>query len=251
MNVMIARLETTKVFRHPLTLVLLAITMGLIWIFFYRLLVDYLSQTQNALVQGSRHASLGIEVIKPLFSWSMVILSFILPLFTTFAFSVEMQQKTFYLWVIERVSPLQLVIGKFLSIMGIALLILLALLLMIFLLQLETQLDWAIIFGGCIAFIGVSAALTSFGLFVSALFSQPLLAIGLTLVGNALWLLIEWLSPFNGTWLSTADFSLLGHSFHLVHGHIQSHDVVFYLIFTAFWLYLSSRVIAYQMKKVH
>ncbi|MGE3317842.1 MAG: hypothetical protein AB7I18_00990 [Candidatus Berkiella sp.] len=251
MTILIARLESAKLFRHPLTQALIALTIGLFWLFYYRLLVDYLSLMQNALVEGSRHASLSLEVIKPSFSWSIVIFSFILPIFTTFAFSVETQQKTFYLWAIERVSPWQLVFGKFLCLVGVTLLVLLGLLLMICLLQLDVMLDWGMILGGSIAFMGTSCALISFGLFISALCPLPLLAIGITVIGNCLWLLIDWLSPFHSLWLSTADLSLLGHSFHLVHGHFQSQDIAFYFLFTAFWLLLSSRVITYKMKKVH
>lgn len=251
MTILIARLESAKLIRHPLTLLLISLTMGLLWLFFYRLFVDYLTQMQNALVQGTRHESLCLEVIKPLFNWSMVTLAFILPVFTTFAFSVEMQQKTFSLWAMNHVSARQLVIGKFFSILGIALLVLLALSLMISALALEVSLDWGMVLGGATAFIGTSCAFISFGLFVSCLTSLPLLAMGLTVVANCLWLLIEWLSPFNVGLLSTSDFSLLSHGFHLVHGHFQSHDILFYLLFTGFWLTMSSRLIAYKMKRVH
>lgn len=250
MTVLIARLETTKLLRHPIIPMLMALTMGLLWLFFYRLFVDYLTLMQNALVQGSRHASLSVEVVKPLFSWSIVVLAFILPLFTTIAFSVEMQQRTFYLWATHPIRPFDLVIGKYLCILGMTTLILLGLLLMICTLQIEASLDWGMVMGGCFALLGVSSALISFGLFVSCLTSSPLLAIGITVVGNLMWLLIEWLSPFSATLLPARELSLLGHSFHLLHGHFQSIDVAFYLFFTIFWLLMSARVLRFKMKRV-
>jgi len=224
--------------------------MGLLWLFFYRMLVDYLTLMQNALVQGSRHASLSLEVIKPFFSWGILVLAFILPVFTTNAFSVEFQQKTFYLWATHPVSALQLVLGKYVSILGVILLILSAMLLMILTLQIEATVDWQIILGGCVATMAVGSALVSFGLFVSCLVSSPLLAIGITVVGNMMWLLIEWLSPFSHRTVPTGDLSLLGHSFHLLHGHFQSLDILFYVIFTTFWLLMSTRLIAYKIKQV-
>lgn len=250
MSLFIARLESYKHFRHPMTFVVFALVIGLLWLFFYRLLVDYLTLMQNALVQGSRHASLGLEVIKPFFSWSIVIFAFVLPIFTTNAFSVEFQQRTFLLWASHHIHPLQLVIGKFLSVLSITACFLGAMLAMIFILQFETALDWGLVLGGSFALLGVSAALISFGLFISCLVTSPLLAIGITVIGNIMWLLIEWLSPFSYSLLPTSDISLLGHSFHLLHGDFQSQDIAFYFLFSVFWLMLSSRLIAYKMKRV-
>lgn len=250
MSLFIARLECYKLFRHPMTFVIFALCLGLLWLFFYRLLVDYLTLMQNALLQGSRHASLGLEVIKPFFSWSMVIFAFMLPIFTTNAFSVEFQQKTFVVWASHHIHPLQLVMGKFLSIMGVTACFLGAMLLMIFILQIETSLDWGLVIGGSFALIGISAALISFGLFISCLVTSPLLAIGITVMGNIMWLLIEWLSPFHYSTFPTSDLSLLGHSFHLLHGNFQSHNIAFYCLFSAFWLIMSSRLITYKMKRV-
>jgi ABC-type transport system involved in multi-copper enzyme maturation permease subunit len=250
MSLFIARLESYKLFRHPMTLVIFALSIGLMWLFFYRLLVDYLTLMQNALVQGSRHASLGLEVIKPFFSWSIVIFAFMLPIFTSNAFSVEFQQKTFVVWASHRIHPMSLVIGKFLSVLGITACLLFAMLVMIFILHIETALDWGLVIGGCSAVMGVSAALISFGIFISCLVISPLLAIGITVIGNMMWLLIEWLSPFSYSTLPTSDISLLGHSFHLLHGDFQSHDIIFYFLFSAFWLSMSSRLIAYKLKRV-
>lgn len=243
MNLLIVRLETTKLLRHPVALGLIALTMGLLWLFFYRLLVDYLTLMQNALVQGSRHASLSLELIKPFFSWGLVVLSFILPLFTTFAFSSEFQQKTFYLWKTHPVHPMQLIVGKYLSLLGVTLLILCAMLLMIISLNFEAALDWGMIVGGSLATLCVSSSLISFGLFVSCIVTYPLLAMGITVTGNIMWLLMEWLLP-------DIELSLLGHSFHLLHGYLQSHDIFFYLLFSSFWLLMGSRVLSYRMKRV-
>lgn len=248
MSLLIARLECYKLTRHPLTMTLIALAIGLLWLFFYRLLVDYLTLMQNALVQGSRHASLSMEVIKPFFSWSIIVFCFILPLFTTYAFSTEFSQKTFYLWATHSVTPVALVMGKFFSILGVTSLILMAMLLMLGLLQCEVTLDWGIIIGGCFATLGISAALISFGLFISSLFSIPLLAMGATLIGNVLWLLIEWLTPLSHTLFPTQDLSLLGHSFHLLHGHFQSQDIAFYVLFSLFWLMLCVRSIRHKMR---
>lgn len=243
MNLLIARLENFKLFRHPIALGLITLAIGLLWLIFYRLFVDYLTLMQNALVQGSRHASLSLELIKPFFSWGLVILSFVLPLFTTFAFSSEFQQKTFYLWMTYPVRPLQLIVGKYLSLLSVTFFILSIMLLMIITLNIETDLDWGMIIGGCLAFIGVSSCLISFGLFVSCAVTIPLLAMGITIIGNIMWLLMEWLLP-------NIELSLLGHSFHLLHGYFQSHDIIFYLLFSSFWLFISSRVLRYKMRRV-
>lgn len=250
MSWLIARLEYYKLIRHPLTIIFIALAIGLLWLFFYRLLVDYLTLMQNALLQGSRHASLSLEVIKPFFSWSIIVLCFVLPLLTTYAFSTEISQKTFYLWATHQVTAMELVLGKFLCLLGITLLILITMLFMLGLLQYEVALDWGMIMGGCFATLGISAAVISFGLFISSLLSIPLLAMGITLICNVLWLLIEWLIPLNHATFHTQDFSLLGHSFHLLHGHFQTQDIAFYLLFTFFWLTLCVRSIRHKMRQM-
>ncbi|MCS5710044.1 ABC transporter permease subunit [Candidatus Berkiella aquae] len=246
----IARLESYKLCRHPLAIVLTLLTMGLLWLFFYRLLVDYLSLMQHALIQGSRHESLSLNVIKPFFSWSIVVLALILPILTTSAFSTEFSQKTFQLWLTSQITPSQLLLGKWISLLGFTLIILFTMLLMISLLQFETNLDWGMIIGGCIATFTICAALISFGLFISCLFSSPLLAMGATFIGNIFWLLIEWLNPLSQTLFPVQSLSLLNHSYYLLHGYIQSQDLLFYLLFSAFWLALSSQFIKQKMKQV-
>ncbi|HRE30560.1 MAG TPA: hypothetical protein PLD88_01170 [Candidatus Berkiella sp.] len=246
----IARLESYKLIRHPLTITLMLLTMGLLWLFFYRLLVDYLGLMQNALIQGSRHESLSLNLIKPFFSWSIVVLALVLPILTAASFSTEFSQKTFHLWLTSNITPSQLLLGKWISLLGFALIILLMMLSMIGLLQVETDLDWGMVIGGCIATFGICAALISFGLFISCLFSSPLLAIGTTFIGNILWLLIEWLNPMGQTLFPIQSVSLLSHSFYLLHGYIQSQDLLFYLLFSAFWLILSHRLIKQKMQQV-
>ncbi len=138
---------------------------------------------------------------------------------------------------------MQLIIGKYLSLLGVTALVMCAMLLLCITLNIEAGLDWGMIVGGCLAILGVASSLISFGLFISCIVNFPLLAMGITVVGNMMWLLMEWLLP-------DIELSLLGHSFHLLHGYFQSVDLIFYLLFSGFWLFLGSRVLSYKMKRV-
>lgn len=243
----IARLESFKLWRHPICWGLLLISVMLLTLLFYRLCVDYLRIAHETVAHGGGLLSLSTEVLKPLCSWSIVILAIFLPLFTTYAFSQESKYKTRYLWATGAFSAKDIVIGKFLSILSIVVLLSSYMLLLVSTLALETSLNWGNVLTAWLAVVLIGSCFISFGLFVSCLVSGPLLAAGASLLGNLFWMLLEWLDPFpaNPFALSQA-FSLLNHSYYLLNGLIYTQDIVYFGLFTVFWLVLTQQVIRKQ-----
>lgn len=251
MSFSILSIEKYKLSRHPMTWALLTLSVGLLSLLFYRLCVDYLQLMQQTLLERNVNTGLFIGVIRPFCSWALVIFMMIFPLFTTMTLSYEYRHKTFYLWATSTWSAAQIVMGKFLSIFLLLILILSFMILMIASLNLATSLEWkAIVLA--LASIGlIGAAMISFGLFISSIIPYPILAVGLTFMGNTSWLLLEWLNPFPKQWKNLAgDFSLLNHAHYSLNGFLYSADILFYLLFTTFWLIITQRVITYKMTQV-
>lgn len=248
MNVTVTRIESFKLLRHPMTWVLVMLTLGAMTLLFFRLCVDYLRLAEEFLHQRDLQASLSLEVIRPLCSWTIVIIAIIFPVFTTYAISQELRSKTFYLWAASPVRASAFVIGKFLSILSILLIVIAVMLLMIATLSLETNLDWGMITTSVLAVGLIGTSFISFGLFLSSVISYPLLAIVATFIGNAIWMLLEWLDPFPFDWFHIAkESSLLSHSYHLLNGIVYSPDIVYYALFDIFWLLITIRIVYKKM----
>jgi ABC-2 type transport system permease protein len=206
---------------------------------------------QQNLDQRTLHTTLYEGIIKPLCSWSVMIFALICPLFTTNAFSQEYRQNTFCLFASSSYSATKIVLGKFFSIFSLLLIILAFMLVMIASLNIETTLDWQAIALALLTMGLVGGAFISFGLFISSLIDYPLLSIGVTFLGNTLWMLLEWLNPFPKEWDFLArSLSLLNHSYHALNGILYTPDLFYYVIFIVLWLSLTQRNINHKMSHV-
>lgn len=244
-------LERYKLVRHPMIWGLTAFIFLILALLFQRLCVDYLTLAQQALTQQKSSQSVSLEIIKPICSWTIMLLAFFLPVFTTLSMSQELRQKTFYLWAMSDFSPIHIILGKFISLVSFTLLIIGFLFCMLSVLHFESSINFGMLLGGFLAVLLISSAFISFGLFISCLIPIPLLAIGVALLGNILWMLLEWLNPFGeSAQYLASQFSLLAHSYHLLNGILFSPDLVFYFSFCGCWLVLSVIVLKYKMRHV-
>ncbi len=110
----------------------------------------------------------GIADVRPLFRWTPVLLIFLVAALTMRQWSEEQRAGTLEVLLTLPVSPIQLVVGKFLAVMA---LVAFALALTLFLpitVSLLGNLDWGPVVGGYLAAILLAGAYTAIGLFVSS-----------------------------------------------------------------------------------
>ncbi len=245
----IGRLELYKIFRHPMTWGLLSLSLCLLSLVFYRLCVDYLHLAHRALQQRDIYPSLSIDVIKPLCSWSIVVLAIIFPLFTTNAFSQEYRHNTFTLWAMSPLPARSIVYAKTKSLLFILIVILSFLALLIATLSFDAPLSYKMIASQLLGVALIGCCFLSFGIFISSIIPNPLFAMGITFLGNLGWMLLEWINPFPATWTLAKELSLLGHCYHFLNGVLYSPDIVYYLIFTGFWLMLATKMVNHKMTR--
>lgn len=247
----IAKLEGYKLIRHPMFWGVFCFAMIFSGLLFYRLCVDYLHLSQQALQHKELLISISSEIIKPICSWNIAILAIIIPIFTTYAFSQEYKQRTFYLFASSPESATSILMGKYLSLILITLILMGYILLMMLVLQTQTSLQWGMIAMGALSILCVGSCFTSFGLFISTIISHPMLAIGVSFLGNVIWMMLEWLNPFPSYWVSLSQhLSLLGHSYHLLNGIFYSPDIAYYLLFNLFWLSLTQTALKFKLQSV-
>ncbi len=248
---MTCKLEILKLSRHPMTLFIISLFVGIMSLLFYRLCVDYLHMSHHALNTRNVAPSISAEIIKPLCSWSIILIALIFPLFTTLSYSQESRQRTFTLWAMSPQTAYNLVFGKFLSLLLLLSLLLCILLCMIITLSFSATLAWKMILLSLLTVWLIGCAIISFGLCISCIFSQPLLALGLTFAGELVWMLLEWLNPFGEQFKFIAKgFSLLSHSEHALSGIAYSPDMLFFILASIFWLSLTLRQTRFLLTRV-
>lgn len=236
----IAARELRSLFLSPLAWVILAAVQALIAFFFLWYLQEYANiQAQLALLENAP----GITqlVATPLLATSAIVLLVVGPLLTMRLISDERRNQTLSLLLSAPVSMTEIVLGKFLGILGFFSIMMLLVALMPLSLLAGTTLDLGMFASGVLGLLLLLASFAAVGLYMSTLTSQPAVA-AISTFGV---LLMLWIANLAG---STADkdsllsyVSLLQHYQSMMKGVVNSGDVAFYLIFVATFLVLSIR----------
>ncbi len=140
--------------------------------------------------QGDSFFARGIADVRPLFEWMPVLMIFLVAALTMRQWSEEQRSGTMEVLLTLPVSNLQLVIGKFLAVMG---LVVISLALTIFLpltVSLLGPLDWGPVIGGYLAAILLAAAYAAIGLFISSRTDNQIVALIVTALVCGLFYLV-------------------------------------------------------------
>lgn len=106
--------------------------------------------------------------IRPLFQWMPVLLIFLVAAVTMRMWSEERRSGTLELLMTVPVSPLRLVLGKFLACMGLIAVALVLTLPLPIMVSMLGPLDWGPVVGGYLATLLLAAAYTAVGMYVSS-----------------------------------------------------------------------------------
>lgn len=185
----------------------------------------------------------GIADIRPLFSWIPILLIFLIAALTMRQWSEEQRSGTLEILLSLPTNHIQLVVGKFLAVMGmigIALLLTLPFPIMVSLLG---NLDWGPVIGGYLASLLIAAAYASIGLFISSRTDNQIVALILTvLIGGAFYLIGStfFTSFFPGPIIEILRAIGTGSRFESIQrGVIDLRDLIYYGSLSAFFLVLN------------
>lgn len=132
----------------------------------------------------------GIADVRPLFRWMPLLLIFLLAALTMRQWSEEQRAGTLEMLLTLPTTTAQLVLGKFLAVMGmVALALLLTLPLPLTVSQLG-NLDWGPVWSGYLAALLLAAAYAAMGLFVSSRTDNQIVSLLLTMLLGGLFFLI-------------------------------------------------------------
>lgn len=237
----IAGRELRSLFLSPLAWAILAVVQFIIAYLFLSQVDAYLMvQPRLAAVEGA--PGVADLIIAPLLGNAAIILLLITPLLTMRVLSEERRNRTISLLFSAPISMTEIILGKYIGVLGFFLILLAMIALMPLSLLVGTDLDVGKLVAGLFGLTLLLAAFAAIGLYMSALTEQPTIAavstFGLLLL---LWI-IDWAgnSGANVSGLF-AYLSMLRHYETLLKGLFHSTDVLYYLLVIVMFLGLSIR----------
>ncbi|MBI5919152.1 MAG: ABC transporter permease subunit [Nitrosomonadales bacterium] len=232
----LAARELHSLFSLPSSWFMLGVLQFLLaWSYLARL--DAWLQVQPQLALLANPPGVTAWVAAPMFDMVSLLLMVLIPLFTMRAFAEERRNQTLALLLSSPVSNTQLVLGKFCGLLAFLALIVCTSLLMVATLGVGTALDWGLLLANLLGLLLIVMSYAAFGIYVSALTSQPLVAAIGGLAGLlGLWMIDVTASDEHALW------HILSPAFHfrkLNAGLLDSADLGFFLLFTATFLLLT------------
>lgn len=241
MTLHIAWREFRNLFLSPLAWCVLAVVQFLIAFVF-------LAQLENFMLLQSRLVAMegapGVTdlVATPVYTTATTLLLLVVPLLSMRLFADERRSGTLRLLTSAPVSIRQVVLGKYLGLVGLLLVLLAMLSLMPLSLALGASLDWGKLVAAALGLALMVSAFAAAGLFMSTLTTQPVVAavssFGLLLL---LWI-IDWAGTVEQRFSGVFSYlSLLRHYESMVRGVFNSADVAYYLLFIVLFLGFAMR----------
>lgn len=237
----IAARELRSLFLSPLAWAILAVVQFILaWMFLGQLDTYLAYQSQIAMMESPPGAT--EIIVAPLFSSATLILLLVIPLLTMRLVSEERRARTLPLLFSAPLSMSEIVLGKYLGLLGfLAIMLGLITLMPLSLLSVGT-LDFGLLASNLIGISLLLAAFAAAGLFMSTLTAQPTVAAISTFGVLLLLWIIEWTGKSMGDKATVLSYlSLQNHYEALLKGLFDSSDVVYYLLFIITFLVLSIR----------
>jgi len=185
-------------------------------------------------------------VVKPFFGDMAIVLLLMLPLLTMRSYAEEKKTGTIELLFTYPISDGAALAGKFAAAVFTLLAMLLGTLMHLILLQTFAHLDWGLIASGYLGILLVGASFIAVGTFTSSLTENQIIAAVLSFGAFLLFWIIGWAKSFAGPTLGLIleHLSIVVHLDSFVKGLIDSRDLVFYLLFIFFWLFVTLRFLS-------
>jgi ABC-2 type transport system permease protein len=246
--------EWRHYFGSPIAYVALMVWTLLFGIFFYFAFSLFLRQSMMAAQQmefgGGPKMSLNEWLIRPVMHNMAVVALFLAPMLTMRLFAEEKRQGTIELLATAPITDLQIVLGKFLAAVGLYGLMILAGLLNLVLIwhYASTPPEWKPVLTGALALLLFGSCFIALGVFVSTLTRNQIVAGILSFcLFLGVWTLGWAEDPSAGPVMrALAYLGVTTHMEDMVKGVVDLKDVVFYLSFIGFGLFLAHQSVQSQ-----
>ncbi len=241
MIITIAYRELKTLFLSPLAWSILAV-LQLILAYLFLTQIETFTSIQAQLAGIDNAPGMTDIIVLPLFSNASIILLLVTPLLTMRLVCEERRNKTLSLLLSAPISGTDIILGKFLGILGMLALIVFLISLMPLSLLIGGELDLGKFFCNILALLLLVSSFASIGLYMSCIASHPTIAaicsFGLLLL---LWIL-DWTAGLKGQGSDLFQYlSILKHFQNIQSGLLNTRDISYFLLFISTFLILSIR----------
>lgn len=245
----IAARELRALFLSPLAWSLLCAVQLVVAFIFLQDLSDYIEQ-QSKITPESLPDGASIAVVAKMFASAGFIMILVVPLMTMRMVADERRNNTLPLLLSSPVTSRDIVIGKYVGVMGFFLIMHLMLALMPLSLFLGGSIDLGIFASNMLALFLLLCSFTAIGVYFSSLTSEPTIAATTTLGALLfIWILNVVVPGAEGfSWLGY--LSAQNHYAVLLQGVFNSLDVIYFLLLVFLFLALSIRRLNYERVQV-
>jgi ABC-2 type transport system permease protein len=191
----------------------------------------------------SEKLNLSDMIVKPFFGQLSIVLLLMLPLVTMRTYAEEKKLGTIELLFTYPISDLACLTGKYLACVFVLLSMLSGTIPSLLLLEAFGNLDWGVVLAGYLGVILMAASFIALGIFMSSLTENQIIAAVLSFGFLLLFWLIGWAKVIAGPDAGPIleHLSIVVHLDGFIKGLIDTRDVVYYLVFIFFWLFLTLR----------
>ena len=236
--------EMRGYFTSPIAYLLLAIFAVLGGYMFYAIAASFVVQSMESAMSGrSLPMNVNQYVMAPFLGNINVVLLFLIPMITMRLFAEEKRQGTMELLLTSPVRDWEIVAGKFLSAFLMFAAILLVSLIDVSFLFAYGNPSWQPIAAGYLGLLLQGGCLLAIGTYISTTTRNQIVAGGATFAVCLLLWVLSWATELGqGTFSKVVAYcSVLTHFEPFSKGIIDSKDVIFYLTFIFFGLFLTTR----------
>lgn len=242
--------ELYAFFASPIFYVVGTIFLILSGYFFYNS-VAYFSlisfqAAQNPQMMGQ--VNLNEMVVKPLFDDMSIILLLIVPLLTMRLLAEEKKNGTIELLLTYPIRELAVLLGKYLATLFVILVVLAVTVFYMFLLAWIGKLEWGPVLTGYGGLVLLAASFVSLGLFASALTQNQVVAAVIGFGALLMFWIIGWIGSVSGPIVGQVVqyLSLMEHLDPFSKGVLDTRDLIYYLNFSVFFIFLTLRYLDSQ-----
>ncbi|MFT5090130.1 MAG: ABC-2 type transport system permease protein [Candidatus Latescibacterota bacterium] len=243
--------EMRSYFVSPVAYVIAGVFLFLSGYLFRNILMQFnllcLQLGQRAQQMGGQMPALNLNemVVVQFFAVMDFIWLLIVPMLTMRLYAEEKKTGTIELLMTAPISSVEVMLGKFFACFSLYSIIVSLTMVYFVILEAYGAPDWGPIFTGYLGYLFLGATFISVGLLASSLTENQIIAVLLSFGILLLFWLIDWSASFAGPTASKIlqYMSFIRHLEGFQRGVVDSKDVVFYLSFTFFCLFLTTRVV--------
>ncbi len=239
MILIIARKELKSMFASRMGWIILAI-LQMIFGSYYTMSFNQYFEMMAYGKDLTEHIGITQFVSEGIFGLAAILMLFVIPLLSMRLISDERKLNTMPFLLSAPISLTEIVLGKFLSLISYLSILVMLMGVMIGLLGIWTEIDFDYVFSNILGLWLLIAAASALGLYFSSLTSEPIIAGILTFAALiALVLLDKFFTDDSSTFFNY--FSLMQHYKPFSQGLINTHDIVYFVLFTFTFIVLTIR----------